>query len=275
MDNFDASPSESPLTVRDVLIEPPRGGVPGYFAAPSSDAWKSAVVVIGDHLTLDDHARETCRRLAREGHAAIALDLTGGADSGVSLVSRRPGVSDRDGQARAIEGVAAGLELLRTEASAPPARFGVVGYGGGGLVALVAGYRCQVGAAISFYGEGPMQLRANLSEIIERPKRHAASFLCLVGGEDDAVRPEDLGAIHERLDTFGMRHTFIVYPRTRSGFCQVDGPRYRAAEANDAWGKVLHALETAPRLRHRFQPKARLCQPPAAGRVRANAGDAR
>ena len=38
MDNFDASPSESPLTVRDVLIEPPRGGVPGYFAAPSSDA---------------------------------------------------------------------------------------------------------------------------------------------------------------------------------------------------------------------------------------------
>jgi carboxymethylenebutenolidase len=159
--------------------------------------------------------------------------------------------------ARVTRGVDAGLARLRLEATVRPPRIGVVGYGLGGYVALVAAYASQVGVAVCFYGAGPMRLRTELRRIIDQPKRHAAPMLCLIGGEDSTVRPEDLAAIHERLGAFGMRHTFIIYPRTKGHFCRVGGADYRAPEADDAWQRLVHALETAPRLRNRSPPPAR------------------
>jgi len=218
-------------------------GVPGFLAVPTASEWKSAVVVVGA-TGLDDHVVAVCRELAVAGHGALAIDLP---------VNR---LDERASLAPAVtRTVSAALACLRGAAPAVPPRFGVVGYGAGGLVALAAGIRCQIGAAVSFYGEGPMLLRQHLTQIIDAPKRHAAPFLCLLGSKDTDVGPQDLLAIRDRLDSFGMRHTFIVYPRTAAGFCHQNSANYRAAEANDAWSKLLHALETAPRLRHRFGAK--------------------
>ncbi len=238
-------------TPRPVTLEAPAGRVTGFLATPVSD-WKSAVVVVGDRGGLDDHVLGACARLADAGHAALALDLDVDRLDGSVVLSP----SATSALARCTGAVTAGLAFLRAEAAAPPSRFGVVGYGLGGLVALAAGYRCQVGAAVSFYGDGPVRLRANLLEIMGQPKPHAGALLCLVGGEDEDVCPADLAAIHSHLDAFGMRQTSIVYPRTRTDFCRDGAPTYRAAEAADAWGRLLHALEVAPKLRHRFAAKS-------------------
>jgi carboxymethylenebutenolidase len=242
MDPIEAAEAPSPIMARAVRLVAPGSSPRAFLAVPKGAEWRSAVVVVGDTFDVDAHASEVARRLARAGHGVLAV--------GHGAVGSE-GALDAD----LVGAVNAGLARLRAEAPAPPARVGVVGYGLGGFVALVAGYRCQVGAAVSLYGAGPMRLRADLRRIIDRPKRHSAPLLCLLGVEDVAVRAEDLAAIRERLDAFGMRHTFIIYPRTRSGFCRPDGADFRPKEADDAWRRVLHALETAPRLRNRSPPK--------------------
>jgi dienelactone hydrolase len=227
----------------NVLVEGPNGPLRGLLATPPvprDGGWKAGVVVVPDRSGIDPRV---CRALAAAGHGAIALDLD------VGDVGGAPGLE------RCTASVAAALAFLRGATPTAPPRLGVIGYGAGGLVALAAGVRCQVGASVSFYGEGPTLLRARLAQIVDRPKRHAATLLCLVGGKDEGVTPADLGAIRDHLDAFGMRHTLIVYPRTRGGFCEEGAPTYRADEANDAWQKALHAIETAPRLRHRFVGK--------------------
>jgi len=240
----DAAASATAIVTRSVRVAV--GGVmrTGLLAMPKSEPWRSAVVVVGERPTVDVGAMDAARSLAAAGHGALAIGHGEIAPEGAEV-------------ADLTRGVDAALARLRAEAPAKAPRIGVVGYGLGGFLALVAGYRCQVGAAVSVYGEGPMRLRADLRRIIDRPKRHSAPFLCLVGAEDLVVRAEDLAAIRERLDVYGMRHTFILYPRTRAGFCQVGGPDHRPIEAADAWTKILHALDTAPRLRNRSPPRSR------------------
>lgn len=233
---------ENAVVTRTVALVSPRGPFEGLLAVPSRWPWRSAVVVIGQHPGVDLQVVQVARRLADAGHGALAigqraLDLRNPASLEVTL------------------DVDAALAHLRTEASGSAPRFGVVGYGPGGFTALVAGYRSQVGAAIAFYGEGPMRLHAELAHVIDRPKRHAAALLFLLGGEDQAVGPMAVAAIRERLQRFGMQHAFIIYPRMNDSFASPGHGAYRALEANDSWERLLVALDSARRLRNRTPPR--------------------
>jgi carboxymethylenebutenolidase len=256
------------VCTRVVRLEGRHESFAGLLATPAGAAWKSATVVVADRNGVDDHARTVCRDLALAGHAALAIDLR---CLPPSTEGRTRSLTGSAALTRATGAVATALAFLRRSGPPTQGRFGVVGFGEAGLVALAAGYRCQAGVAVSFYGDGPMRLRMDAEEIIDSPKRQAASFLCLIGGEDPDITPADLGALRAHLDASGMRHTFIVYPRTRAGFCHPESPTYRPADARDAWARLLHALATAPRLRHRFAPKEHAL-PSASPRVRAASG---
>jgi carboxymethylenebutenolidase len=245
-----AEPATYVTTVRPpaIAVEGLNGSFSGRLAVPDRDAWTSAVVVVPDRSGINAHVLGACRDLALAGHAALAIDIpVSELDAPVVRSSASSSVLDR-----CTGAVDAALEFLETVGPARPNRFGVVGYGAGGVVALAAGYRCQVGAAVSFYGEGAMRLQENLKGIIERPKRHAATFLCLIGAADEDVRAPKIGELPRHFEAFGMRCNFIVYPRTKAGFCDPGDPRYRPLEARDAWGRLVQALESAARRRHRF-----------------------
>lgn len=236
---------ESAIVTRTVSLVSPRGAFGGFLALPSlpsKAAWKSAVVVIGQHPEVDLQVVQVARRLADAGHGALAIGQR-------ALALRSPASLD------VTLDVDAALAYVRTEASGRAPRFAVVGYGPGGFTALVAGYRSQVGAAIAFYGEGPKRLHAELAQILDRPKRHAAALLFLLGGDDEAVQPTAVAAIRERLQRFGMQHSFIIYPRMNDGFAHPGHGAYRALEANESWGRLLVALEGARRLRNRTPPR--------------------
>jgi dienelactone hydrolase len=212
------------------------------FVATPAGPWTSASIVVGENDSLDAGVMAVASDLATSGHAALAMGHASKSGSEEDL-------------AHFVERVHAGFACLKGQALAPAPRFGVVGFGQGGALALAVGYRCRLGASVSFYGEGPAYFGAHVVAIVDHPRRQVGPFLFLFGGDDPAVRPSDLGAIQRRLDFFGMRHTFIVYPRTKGAFCRRGSPDYRESEAADAWQRLLHALETAPRPRHRFTKK--------------------
>jgi dienelactone hydrolase len=226
---------------RTVTVVTPGASFKGVLVLPRGP-WRSGAVLVSDGQAGDEDTVEAARGLAGAGHAALVIagEAVGGDTVPFETIAER---------------IDACLACLRAEAPAPVGRWGVVGFGVGSFPALVAGYRCRVGVAVSFYGEGPARLREVITQLIDAPRPHAAPLLFLLGGEDTAVRPADLGAIRERLEAFGMRHTFIIYPRTRGAFCRKGSPEYRAAAAEDAWARLVEALATAPRLRHRFSRK--------------------
>ena len=242
-------PAQAQPTLETVLVEGLRGRCGGTFARPNGPAWKSGVVVLGEPA--DRYLTTVCTKLASAGHAAIALQL----DLAPLTEQLFLTPSAFSYLAECTAAVTAALELVRAKAATPPPRWGAVGFGAGGLVSLTAGYRYQIGASVSFYAEGPVRLRANLRQIFDRPKPHAAPTLCLVGAFEE-VLPADLAAIGTQFRHFGMRETMVIYPRRKTGFCHPSSPTYREEDARDAWGRLLRALECAPRQRYRFVSKA-------------------
>jgi dienelactone hydrolase len=238
----EAQAEEEVLPGRVVAVASLRFCFDGFLAVPAAAAWRSAAVLVSEGPEVDEAAIDIARRLAAAGHAALAIghDGTGKGTSAFDRIAER---------------VDAALAYLVAESRAPVPRFGVVGFGPGGFSAIVAGYRCRAGAAVCLYGDGPLRLREELAQLIDRPKRHAARFLFLLGGEDATVKPGDVGPIRDQLEAFGMRNTFIIYPRTKGAFCRPGSPDFRAPAAQDAWLRILLALDTAPRLRHRFSRK--------------------
>jgi carboxymethylenebutenolidase len=225
-----------------VQLPKPHGHMDAYLATPRAAAWKSAVIVLDDGPGITPRITTFCDALAREGHAAAAADV-------LSLRAGEAGL-----MSAWTQGVDATLEFLREKAPRPPPRFAIVGFGIGGFAALMAGYRCQLGAAVSFYGEGVMRLCSDLGNL-DRPRPHAAAMLCFLGTDDKTVSAADVAIARERLAGLRIPHSFVVYPRTRGNFFFPDGAEYRPEAAADAWGRLLHALDTAPRLRFRFRKK--------------------
>jgi dienelactone hydrolase len=151
-------------------------------------------------------------------------------------------------------GVNAAMSLFRLRAP-HPLRFGFVGFGLGGFVACLAAYRCAVGSAIVFYGEGLARLRTQL-RILDVARPGAAPMLCFVGASDKSIRVDDLAAVRERLVKVRMPHSFVIYPGATSNFFFPGASEYDSAAAADAWRRLLHALETSKRSRYRFPPPA-------------------
>jgi dienelactone hydrolase len=233
------------LTGRNVLFR-------GTVAVPATVPWRSAAVVVGDAAEVDEFTKDLARRLAAEGHGAVAI----GHDPALPPFARGGGVDRID----------AALACLVGESRAAIPRYGVVGVGRGGLTAIAAGYRCRVGVAVSFYGDTPARLRAELSTFIDRPKPQAGRFVFVLGGEDTSVRPADLGAIREHLEAYGIQNTFIIYPRTRGAFLVTGGKDYKEQASTDAFQKLSQALDAAVRPRNRFLPPS-AARGPAGGRT--------
>jgi carboxymethylenebutenolidase len=235
----------------------PRAELSVFIAIPDQVAWKSAVVVVGESGLLDEPVRSICRELARAGHGAIALDLGSSNLEALATCRSAGGLGARGDAALSAlaERVNGAIDALRAQTTVPLSRVAVLGYGLGGIVALLAGNRCHVGLTIAFYAEGPQWLGLNLEAVIDTPRPHAAPFVCLIGAEDPACSPDKLSAIQQRLDSFGMKCSFVIYPRTSGHFCRVDAPEYRPRHADEAWHRVLRMLETQARLRHRIRAK--------------------
>ncbi|ESQ73570.1 dienelactone hydrolase family protein [Asticcacaulis sp. AC402] len=67
------------LFVRDVLIPPLRAEgdyrIPGYIAMPAGKGKHKVILVVSEVFGLHDYIRDVCRRWARAGYCALAIDF--------------------------------------------------------------------------------------------------------------------------------------------------------------------------------------------------------
>jgi carboxymethylenebutenolidase len=221
-----------------------------YFAAPKNAApATSAVVVVQAIWGVDAQLRDTVRRLAKSGYAAIAPDLYAGLDApsgdGSSDFAPFRQVAGRLADAVVDSDLAAGAAFLRARPGAARAKVGVVGFCmGGGIALRQAVDNAKVfDAAAVFYGKVRYGTTGDNGAITPIALAYADEIALPVagswGGRDTSIAPDDVRALDARLTARGAPHDFRIYDEAGHAFFDDTRASYVPSAANDAWARSL------------------------------------
>ncbi len=217
--------------------------LPGYFAKPQGAGPFPVVVVIEEIFGVHEYIKDTCRRFAKAGYAAIAPelyarlgDLSKMSDVGQiisQVISKAPDAT-----------VMKDLDMAVAYAGAhggAAARLGVTGFCRGGRNTwLYAAHNPNLKAAVAWYGP----VLGATTEIQPRTATDLAGelkcpLLGLYGGKDGGIKVEDVQAAAAKAKAAGKTVEIVVYPDAPHGFHADYRPSYRQADAEDGWKRLL------------------------------------
>jgi len=219
------------------------GALPAYYARPQGAGPFPIVLVNEEIFGVHDYIKDICRRLAKAGYLAVAPEIyarvadmakiDGFQNIGADVIARAPDatvMSDLDASA-------AWAAANKGDAN----RLGVVGFCRGGRNSwLYDAHNPTVKAAVAWYGvlggtrtEIQPKTAADVAEAINAP------LLALQGGQDAAIRVEDLQAVAAKARAAGKTVEVVVYPDAGHGFHADYRPSYKPADAADGWQRML------------------------------------
>ena len=228
----------------------------GAFAEPGGGP-QPGVVVIPDVWGLSDHTRDIAQRLAREGFAALALDLyrkTGRpslADPAAALAWIRE-LSDP----LVLETVQEGIDALagnaavagRSLAARAGRKVGLIGFCMGGQYAWLAACTCRgLSAVASFYGMLRYEPGLDPTKKPSEPLVAIAALSCpalgLYGREDALIPNADVDELEARLAQQPQPFEIVRYAGAGHAFLNDTRPAmFRPEPAADAWRRLLAFL---------------------------------
>ena len=217
----------------------------GFHAEPGGGV-QPGVVVIPDVWGLSDHTRDIAQRLAREGFAALALDVyrkTGRpslAEPAAALAWIQ-GLSDP----LVLETVQEGIDALARRAER---KVGLIGFCMGGQYAWLAACTCRgLSAVAPFYGMlryGPgLDPKKKPQEPLVAVAALACPALGLYGREDALIPNADVDELEARLAPQSQPFEIVRYAGAGHAFFNDTRPAmYRPEAAADAWRRMLAFL---------------------------------
>ncbi len=233
----------SGIVAGEVMVAASDGPLPGYFARPQGAGPFPVVLVNEEIFGVHDYIKDICRRLAKLGYAAIAVeiyarlaDLSKIDDAGDIIRSVLPRSSDAlvmsDSDAAINHAIAHGGD---------PERIAVTGFCRGGRnVWLFDAYSTRIKAAVAWYGPvGGMPTPLQPLTAADVATRINAPLLGLYGGNDPGIPREAIEAAITAARGAGKIVELIVYPDAPHGFHADYRPSYRPEAAQDGWARML------------------------------------
>jgi carboxymethylenebutenolidase len=186
------------------------------------------VVVIHEAYGLNDNIRDIAERFAREGYAALAVDLFTG-HSRAACMAQLMGSMLTGREPSSVADLAAAMDYLVALPGIDPDRIGAIGFCMGGGFAIAWGRRDRRLRAIApFYGTNPRPLEA---------VRRMCPVVGSYPGRDLTARSGR--KLDGRLARLGVARDIKVYPSARHSFFNDTGKAYDADAAADAWRRTL------------------------------------
>ena len=239
------------LVTADVTYPAPDGfALPAYMARPEGKGPFPVVIVASEIFGVHAYIADICRRLAKQGYAAIAPAFF------VRVEDPAP-LSDM-GRIREIVGAAkyeqvmgdisATLDWVSGQLWANSDKVGITGYCWGGKVVWQACARfAQIDAGVAWYGQlapsptaTPEQKANGAPWPVDLAKDLKAPVLGLYGGQDQGIPLTAVEAMRAALAAAGKSDSSItVYPDAQHGFHADYRASYNAADAADGWSKLL------------------------------------
>jgi carboxymethylenebutenolidase len=204
--------------------------VGGILYTPDKAGPAPGVLVIHEWWGLDDWVKQQAQNLAREGYAALAVDLYRGKvtdkqEEAHQLMMGTP----RD---RALRDLQAAYAFLQARPEVRKDRVGVIGWCMGGMYAMaLAAEEPGIDAVVAYYGAPPTDAAAIA--------RIQAPVLGNFGGEDKGPSPEQVRAFEAAMKKAGKTVDVKIYEGAGHAFANVNNPwkGYREAAAKDAWAR--------------------------------------
>jgi carboxymethylenebutenolidase len=235
-----ASNSTDPLVREDdpaiqaarVEFPGPAGTVLGYLARPRSGPAVPGIIVVHENRGLVEPNMDIARRFAKEGFAALAVDLvsrSGGTQQFANDPAQIPAMLSGTPQPDLTADLVAGINYMKTVSGVRPEGFGVTGFCfGGGMTFALASASSEIRAAVPYYGP-------------TRPEdlpRSGAAFLIFYGETDSRITGQ-AQAVEQTLRDGGRTVEVVIEPGAGHAFFNNSGNSYNAAAARDAWPRTL------------------------------------
>ena len=202
----------------------------GFLARPKEAGRYPGVIVIHEIWGLVDHIKDVASRLAREGYAALAVDLF--EEKIVSRLEEGRVLRDKFTEEKILADLNGTFNYLKTLSYVNPNRIGSVGFCmGGGLSLLLACHNRELAAPVIFYGRNPSP--------IELVKNLQCPILGNYAGADMAITESDINLLKQTLTKYGKKFDIKVYPGAPHAFFNDTSASYRPEAAKDAWERTL------------------------------------
>ena len=223
--------------------------ISAYLARPLGAGPVPGVLLFHHAPGWDEFYRETTRRFAHHGYAAISPNLyhragEGKAEDVAAKVRAEGGAAD----AQVIGDAEGSVQWLKAQ---PWSTGKIAAWGtcSGGRQAFL--YACQtssINAACDLWGGRVVMSKEELNPKqpvapIEYTQKLSVPLLGLFGNEDRAPTPEQVDQHEAELKKYGKNYEFHRYDGAGHGFFYYDRPAYRIEQALDGWKKVFAFLK--------------------------------
>lgn len=220
-----------------------------YYARPLGPGPFPGVVLVHHMPGWDEWYRETTRKFAHHGYAALSPNLYyraghGAPDDVAAKVRAAGGVPDD----QAVGDIAGARDYLRAQPTSS-GKVAVFGTCSGGRHAYLAACRAPgFDAVLDLWGGRVVMAPGDLTPNqpvapLEYTKDLPCPILGLFGEEDKGPTPEQVAQHEQELKRLGKTYEFHMYPNAGHGFFYYDRPAYRPEQAVDGWKKVFAFLE--------------------------------
>lgn len=233
------------LLAGEVKVQTMTGAVPAYRAAPDRNGKHPVVLVVQEIFGVHEHIKDVCRRLAKLGYFAIAVDhyyrqgdvskMTDNQEIFAKVVNHVP-------DSQVMSDLDAAVVYAESTGKADTARLGITGFCWGGRITWTyCVHNPRVKAGVAWYGRlvapgrAPLQpaYPAELAAHLKVPVRG------LYGGQDASIPLEHVEQMRTALKTAGNTTSeIIVYPDAPHAFYADYRPSYRPEAAADGWAKM-------------------------------------
>lgn len=196
-----------------------------------------AVIVLHEWWGLNDWVKEQARALAKEGYAALALDLYRGKVTDKQEMAHQLMMgTPADRQARDMK---AAFAFLAGRSDVAKKKIAVIGWCMGGRNALVLAVdEPSLAAAVVYYGAPPTD-PASIAKI-------KAPILGNFGGADEGPSPAQVKTFEAAVAKAGKKIDVKIYEGAGHAFANVNNPwgGYKKDAATDAWARSVAFLRT-------------------------------
>jgi carboxymethylenebutenolidase len=232
------------LVVGEVRIPVRDGDVPAYRARPDGKGPFPIVLVVQEIFGVHEHIKDVCRRFAKEGYLAIAVELYARQGDVSKMTDFKEIISkvvSRVPDAQVMSDLDAAVAWAQKSGEGDPERLAVTGFcWGGRIVWLYAAHSTKLRAGVAWYG----RLTGETSDLQPRYPIDVAGdlrapVLGLYGARDQGIPQQDVDKMRAALAAAGNPSRIVVFPTADHGFNADYRPSYDAQAAKDAWGQCL------------------------------------
>jgi len=206
-----------------------KGMMESLFVKPESAGPFPGLLVIHEAFGLNDNIRGIARQFARQGYAALAVDLFSNRSRVVCMLQAFHGMLIRPLNNSILLDLRSTLAFLQRQPGVDAKRVGAVGFCmGGGYALQLAVTEKGMKAASVFYGAVPKPLEAFAESCPIVGSYPEKDFTVNGARELDSI-----------LDKYVIPHDIKFYPHTQHSFFNQQRTPFEVEAAQDAWQRML------------------------------------